>query len=269
MYSDADVERLSLLARAVKGGRAIGQIAQLPLAELQRLVEKDASASSVVPVRASATAAESRESVHAAALDAVNRFDAAQLEATLRGAVLRLGMVETLDEVFGPLLLTIGTRWHDGLLSPAHEHLTTDVVRRTLTWMMENGAPSPTAPTLVVGTLAGQVHELGAMLAAATASSHGWRVVYLGANLPASEIAIVANHTRATAVALSLVHPTDDPTIAGALRDLRAALPASTAIIAGGSAAASYAHALDTVRASRFGSIRELRSWLQGLTETR
>ena len=269
LYSDADVERLSLLARAVNGGRAIGQIAKLPLRELQRIVDKDASALDVIRAPASAMASESRESIQAEALAAINRFDAAELESTLRGAALRLGMDEMLDGVIGPLLLTIGSRWHAGLQSPAHEHLATAVVRRTLTWMMENGTPPPTAPALVVATLSGQIHELGAMLAAAAASSHGWRVVYLGANLPASEIAVVANHTRATAVALSLLHPTDDPTIAGALRDLRAALPASTAIIAGGTAAASYAHALAAVGASRFGSIRELRSWLQGTTKTR
>jgi DNA-binding transcriptional MerR regulator/methylmalonyl-CoA mutase cobalamin-binding subunit len=269
LYSDADVERLSLLARAVKGGRAIGQIAKLPLRELQRIVEKDAIALSVIPAPVSAIASESRESIHAAALAAVERFDAAELESTLRGAVLRLGMDEMLDGVIGPLLLTIGSRWHAGLLSPAHEHLATAVVRRTLTWMMENGTPPPTAPALVVATLAGQTHELGAMLAAAAASSHGWRVVYLGANLPASEIAVAANHTGATAVALSLLHPTEDPTIAGALRDLRAALPASTAIIAGGTAAASYAPALAAVGASQFGSIRELRAWLRGATKTR
>jgi hypothetical protein len=76
--------------------------------------------------------------------------------------------------------------------------------------MMEKAAPLATAPALVAGTLAGQTHELGAMLAAAAASSHGWRVVYLGANLTATEIAVVANHTRANAVALSLVHPADE-----------------------------------------------------------
>jgi DNA-binding transcriptional MerR regulator/methylmalonyl-CoA mutase cobalamin-binding subunit len=271
LYSDADVERLSLLARAVKGGRAIGQIAKLPLRELQRIVEKDAIALSVIaaPASAIAIASESRESIHAAALAAVERFDATELEFTLRGAAMRLGMDEMLDGVIGPLLLTIGSHWHAGLLSPAHEHLATAVVRRTLTWMMENGTPPPMAPAIVVATLAGQTHELGAMLAAAAASSHGWRVVYLGANLPARDIAVAANHARATAVALSLLHPTEDPTIAGALRDLRAALPASTAIIAGGTAAASYAPALAAVGASQLGSIRELRAWLRGATKTR
>ena len=56
---------------------------------------------------------------------------------------------------------------------------------------------------------------------------------------------------------------TDDPAIADALRELRGALPAGTAIIAGGTAAANYAQALTAIGASRFGSIRELRSWLQ------
>lgn len=266
LYSDADVARLSLLARAVNGGRAIGQIAKLPSRELQRIVERDANALSISRASVGAVASEPREAIQAEALAAVNRFDAADLESTLRGAALRLGIDEMLDGVIGPLLATIGSRWHAGLVSPAQEHLATAVVRRTLTWTMENGTPSRTAPVLVVGTLPGQMHELGAMLAAAAASSHGWRVVYLGANLPASEIAVVANHTRATAVALSLVHPTDDPTIDGALLELRAALPADTAIIAGGTAAASYAHALAEVGASRFGSVRELRSWLQGAT---
>ena len=264
LYSDADVERLSLLARAVEGGRAIGQVANLPLNELQGIVERDARARQPSP--ASVTTAESWESIQAEALAAVYRFDPAELESTLRGSALRLGLDEMLDGVIGPLLLTIGSRWHDGLLSPAHEHLATDAVRRTLTWMMEKGAPLPTAPTFVVGTLAGQTHELGAMLAAAAVASHGWRVVYLGANLPATEIAVVANHTRATAVALSLVHPADDPAIDGALRELRAALPKGTAIIAGGTAAARYADALDEVGAARFASIRELRSWLRNAT---
>jgi DNA-binding transcriptional MerR regulator/methylmalonyl-CoA mutase cobalamin-binding subunit len=261
LYSDADIERLSLLARVVESGRAIGQIAKLSLDELQEIVEHDARA--LDPVPAGVMAAESWEPIQAEALAAVHRFDPAALESTLRGAALRLGMDDVLDGVIGPLLLTIGTRWHAGLLGPAHEHVATDVVRRTLTWMMEKGAPLPTAPTLIAGTLAGQTHELGAMLAAAAAASQGWRVVYLGANLPATEIAVVANHTGATAVALSLVHPADDPAIDVALRELRSALPKGTAILAGGTAAASYAQALAEVDAVRFTSIRQLRAWLR------
>ena len=109
LYSDADVERLLLLARAVQGGRAIGQIAKLPLIELQGIVASDARARQTSP--ASVTAAESGESTQPDAPAAVYRFDPAELESTLRGAALRLGLDEMLDGVIGPLLLTIGARW--------------------------------------------------------------------------------------------------------------------------------------------------------------
>jgi methanogenic corrinoid protein MtbC1 len=269
MYSDADVERLTLLMRAVTGGRAIGQVAKLPMRELRTIVEQDEDSVRAMPALAAALSSDARESMLAAMLLAVERLDAEKLESTLRGAALQLGIDDTLDGVITPLLLAIGSRWHEGLLRPAHEHLASAVVRRTLAWMMDNGTPAATAPSLVVATLTGQIHELGAMLTAAAASSHGWRVLYLGVNLPADDIALAANHTRASAVALSFVYPTDDPAIAGALRGLRSALPASTTIIAGGSAAPSYAAALTAVGASRFDSIGELRSWLRKSTIAR
>lgn len=266
LYSDSDVERLTLLMRAVNGGRAIGQVAKLPVRELQAIVEQDEESVRSIPAPAAAQTSGARESILAAALVAVETLDAEKLESTLRGAALRLGMDDMLDGVVAPLLLTIGSRWHQGLLRPAHEHLATAVVRRTLAWMMERGAIAATAPSLVVATLPGQTHELGAMLAATAASSHGWRVLYLGVNLPADDIALGANHTGASAVALSFVYPTDDPAIAGALRQLRASLRAGTAIIAGGSAAPNYAAALTAVGASSFGSIGELRAWLHKST---
>lgn len=264
LYSDADVAHLALLVRAVSGGRTISQVAKLSVPELQAVVLTDAAAPHVTPAQAAASPAESPESVHAAALLAVERFNAAELESTLRGAVLRLGVDQLLDGVIGPLLFTIGSRWRAGLVRPAHEHLASAVIRRTLSWLIEYAASSAAAsPVIVVTTLAGQTHEFGALLAAVTAASHGWRVVYLGTSLPADEIAAAAIQTRAAAVALSLVYPADDPAIPNELRELRAALPAGIAIVAGGGATSDYMAALATVGASRFGTITEFRVWLR------
>lgn len=270
LYSDADVERLALLTRAVSGGRNISQVAKLSVAELQAVVLTDAAAPQVTPAQAAAFPAESPESVHAAALLAIERFDAAELESTLRAAVLRLGVDQLLDEVIGPLLFTIGSRWKAGLIGPAHEHLASAVIRRTLSWLIGYAASSAAAsPAIIVTTLAGQTHEFGALLAAVTAASHGWRVVYLGTSLPAGEIAAAAIRTRATAVALSLVYPADDPAIPNELRELRAALPPGTAIVAGGGATSDYMAALATVGASRFATIGEFRAWLREASLTR
>ncbi|NIP80239.1 MAG: transcriptional regulator, partial [Gemmatimonadetes bacterium] len=45
---------------------------------------------------------------------------------------------------------------------------------------------------MLVATPAGDRHEIGALLVAAAALGTGWDVVYLGADLPASEIAVAA-----------------------------------------------------------------------------
>src|SRR6187200_457957 len=41
LYTDAELERLSLLARAIAGGRNIGQISDLSLRELEDLITAD------------------------------------------------------------------------------------------------------------------------------------------------------------------------------------------------------------------------------------
>jgi methanogenic corrinoid protein MtbC1/DNA-binding transcriptional MerR regulator len=262
-YTDADVDHLVLLTRAIEGGRQIGQIARLPITELQAMVEQDEVAARSTPLRTSTVATDNGDSVLAAALAAVDRFDGPALENTLRGAAVRLSIDEMLDGVVGPLLFTIGSLWHQGLMRPANEHLATSIIRRTLSWMTDQASLSAGAPAIVVATPAGQSHEMGAMLVSAAAASNGWRVIYLGCDLPAAEIASAAQRTRATTVALSIVYPTDDERLNEELRELRAALPPSVAIVVGGSGADGYSPALREIGAEVLMSLGALRNWLR------
>lgn len=97
---------------------------------------------------------------------------------------------------------------------------------------------------LLVTTPAGQQHELGAMLAAA-ASDIGWRVTYLGPNLPPGKKSPAPSaENSAHAVALSIVYPGDDTSLPGQLRQLRSFLPPDTPIYTGeDSTAPQYAPA--------------------------
>lgn len=260
-YTDADVERLQLLVRATRNGRQISQVAGLPNDELNKVIEADERAAALD--RAPSGDGPASEIFLSTALMAVERFDAYTLEQTLRTAALRLPSDDVLDQVVGPLLFTIGSLWHQGLLQPANEHLATTTIRRVLTWMSEVAAPQSGAPVVLVGTPANQIHELGAMLAATTASGNGWRVVYLGPNLPAEELARAAKHVKAEAVALSIVFPVDDPGVADELRRLRAALGPQTGIVVGGSGADSYANVIREVGADLIGSLTGLRTWLR------
>lgn len=260
-YSDADVERLTLLVRATQGGRQIGQVAPLDNDALRAVIEADERAAALN--RAPPSDGPAPESFLSRALMAVEEFDGYALEQTLRTAALRLPADDVLDQVIGPLLFTIGSLWHQGQLQPANEHLATTTIRRVLTWMGEVTAPPAGAPVVIIGTPAGHVHELGAMLAATTAAGNGWRVVYLGASLPAEELARAAKQVKASAVALSIVYPTGDAGVAGELRRLRANLGAGMGLVVGGSGASSYADVLHEIGADTLSSLTALRGWLR------
>ncbi len=236
LYSDADVERLRLLRRVTHAGRSIGQVAALGDDALAALAREDDAQRAATPAAANGTEGSAAGYLERA-LAATRALDGATLETVLRRALVLLGADAFIDEVAGPFLRRVGDEWAARAVGVAHEHLSSAVLRRVLGIVTDAGSAAAAAHTVVVATPAGQVHELGALLAAAAAASAGWRVVYLGADLPAPEIAATAADTGAGVVALSVVLPRDAAATAAELRALRRALPPGVELIAGGEGA--------------------------------
>jgi methanogenic corrinoid protein MtbC1 len=134
----------------------------------------------------------------------------------------------------------IGNEWQAGNLRPAHEHVATSVIREMLMTPVPGSQVAPSAPEIIITTPAGEMHELGAMLAAASARDLGWKITYLGPNLPIEEIAACAKARKARAVALSVVYPEKCPIIKDKLIRIRQLLPESVALIVGGRASRGY-----------------------------
>ena len=268
LYSDSDVELLRLIQEAMAAGRRIGQLAALDAAEIEELVQEDRRESVSRPH------ADTGESPHANAdvflsdcLDAVRALDDGWLTTSFGRAVIALQPLVFIDEVATPLMHRIGTMWADGQLTPGHEHLASTVIRQTIAEVTNALRPQNGAPRVVVATPAHQRHELGAMLVAATAALEGWHVTYLGSDLPAVDIARVAEHTSAQAIALSITHPPDDPRLANQLKALRRATSRAMPILIGGQAAPSYRHILDIIDAVHIQDFNGLRKRLLDLTQ--
>ncbi|MGH7688525.1 MAG: MerR family transcriptional regulator, partial [Gemmatimonadaceae bacterium] len=203
LYSDDEIERLRLLRLATMPGRGISQVVGLSTAELARMVEEDAIARSRVAVGPLADSGSASETV-ARALALVRAFDTAGLEWLIGRVLAEIGLVNFIAEVGAPLLRGVGDEWHAGTITVAQEHLTTSTVRRAVVAAMRVGTPPDNAPRMVVATPAGERHELGALFAAVVAMTHGWAVTYLGADLPAADIAEAALAVGANVVALSV-----------------------------------------------------------------
>jgi methylmalonyl-CoA mutase cobalamin-binding subunit len=103
-----------------------------------------------------------------------------------------------------------------------------------LAWLHEPVAAGAEGPRLVVATLPGERHGLGAMLVASAAALEGWQVTQLGVDLPADEIARAARDVGARAVALSMVSVEAAEAGRAGLAALRAALPEGVAVLVGG-----------------------------------
>lgn len=264
LYSDADVERLLLLRRATLGGRRIGSVASLSTDELGKLVTADEAAAAAAPVRASRVEPGGPGSSHlSACLEAARALDGARLETTLAAAAVALGSWELIETVVLPLLRTLGEDWREGKTRIFQEHLASAMVRSLLGTLRVAQPPGDGAPEVVVTTPAGQIHELGALMAALVAASDGWRVTYLGPNLPAEEIAAAARQRGARAVALSIIYPVDDPRLFDELRRLHHHLPGHVAIVAGGRGAAACERVVPGLR--RVDDLGALRDALEGL----
>ncbi len=273
LYSDEQIERLVLLNDITRSGHRIGNVATMQTDELRKLQQETKFA----VAREGGLASPSQQRRKPAkpttpvkrlldqCLACVQQFDASALERVLEDALLQLGSQGTLQLLIAPLAQQIGVMWREGSITSAHEHFATSVIQVFLAHAARAFAASEAAPVLIVATPTGQLHELGALLVGASAANLGWRVIYLGASLPAAEIAGAARQNGALAVALSLVYPEDDPKLEQELLSLRSMMPAKSALVIGGRAMEAYKKAVDKVTSHQAKNLSDLNTILDAL----
>lgn len=258
VYSDAEIERLALLRLATAAGHSIGNVAKLPTPRLRLLVGEASAEQSKSSVKVPA------QTFHDSCLQSVKALNTRQLEENLQRALIALGHQGLLRQVVAPLAQTVGELWRSGAITAAHEHFLTASLKVFLGNTAGQFATSSAAPFIVIATPAGQLHELGAVMINAAAAQLGWRTIYLGASLPAAEIAGAAVQAKALAVGLSIVYPEDDPNLPNELISLRRFLP-GTSILSGGRGAAAYKDALSRIGAMQPGDLDTFSQQLDAL----
>jgi len=245
LYSDADIERLTLLHAATRAGRSISRVANLADETLAGLVDEDLAARERLATLPDGSG-EKRDLV-GEALFLARALDSAALSDTLRRASAVMGVAAFIESVAAPLLRRVGNEWHAGRLSMAHEHMVSSLLHDIVAERMRAFGKREGAPLLIVGTLAGERHAIGAVLAGAAAAVEGWNVLHLGADLPATAIAEAARSADARVVAVSIVYVEDRDALLEELRTLRSTLPASVTLVAGGGGAARIAAELSAI----------------------
>jgi DNA-binding transcriptional MerR regulator len=226
-YGPAQIERLLLLGKLVHKGHAIGGIASLADQELKNLL---AQPSQTTP------GPEALADILTPVLSAIENFDSARAGDELSRLAAVLSPRDLVYQVAVPLMLEVGIRCHNGTLAIAQEHMLSQMLRNLLGSMIRLFRPSNPAMKMVLATPAGESHEFGILASAMLASMAGIEPVYLGPDLPALEIANVAQRVSAQVILLGITVITE--TTADEVRSLAAAMPEAGELWIGGASSA-------------------------------
>lgn len=229
-YTMADVEKLALLHRLTAQGHAIGSVAALSLAELQKLGHRQQ--------RVAGTVAPEARAVVESVLAALTRFRLDELSRELLSARMSLSVRSFILRVVGALMAEVGLRVSQGRMNIAQEHALSAMLRDHLGQIL-NSIPTVGAsgPRVTIATSSGDLHEFGILTSAILCASHGLRVNYLGPNLPAADLAQAARATGSDFVlvgSLPIPEANRARPLEAYLKELRAALPVRTGILLGG-----------------------------------
>ena len=168
---------------------------------------------------------------------------------------------DIVSDVLAPVQTEVGSRWASGELGVAYEHAASAAIDELIIRLGATSEP-PTGPTVVVASPGHDTHGLGARVVASSLALEGYRVLFLGAAVPAEDLAEYIDLHAPFAVALSCSLTT---ALVAAVGSVSAAHDAGVPVIGGGRA---FQHdglaervGLDALAGSSREAAVQLRAW--------
>jgi DNA-binding transcriptional MerR regulator len=192
LYSDADIERLVLIAALIEKGDSIGDLASLsgPALKARSQSFEPPSASRVLLDRLKAALAAS---------------DIPQLRRLLGTSLGSHAPTEAVSEILHPFLVHLGEEWAAGRTPVFLEHAVSCLIKKSVYNHASHFDWSASGDPYLFATLEGELHEFGVLFGWLVALTVGCNAIYLGPNLPADEICNAAKIFKARAIVLSSI----------------------------------------------------------------
>lgn len=228
VYTGEQVALLRAYARLVAAGERIGDLASQPPEVVLARVEAQAGDGSPL----------------GALMGAIRDFDRERLEALVAQQLSLRGLTAFASEVVLPLAQVVGDAWAVGQLPVAAEHLASEVVVHALKTGLR--AARAGGPVFLAGCLPTERHEWGVLATLVVLQAGGWRVQYLGADLPIEEMVETSWKLMPDAVGLSSSDPALVRAALPALAALPPRLPPDAIAVLGGAGVEPFARQLES-----------------------
>ena len=201
-YTRRDINRVIWLKNRLAEGMAISQAAFLlqsqpdslftepelngtrPLPAVSRLSRKSAA----LPAYPQAGKPRSPQVLTAQLLQAFLTFDENSAHDLLVEAASFYPPETVCVNIIQASLVELGEHWARGETTVINEHFASTICRGRVTAMLE-GLPVPQRGPLVLTACApAEWHEIGILITTYCLRRHGWRIIYLGQNVPAQDL---------------------------------------------------------------------------------
>jgi MerR family transcriptional regulator, light-induced transcriptional regulator len=152
-------------------------------------------------------------------VSAVPTFDETTVHGVLDEALSAFSLESVLRELILPSLREIGEKWESGELEVAHEHFASNLVRERLLSLSRYWSRGA-GPLAILACAPRERHDIGLIAFGLVLRSHGWRILFLGANTPVDTLAQAAVAMKPRLVVVSSVDGELLESVGGELRRL-------------------------------------------------
>ncbi len=220
-YSDEDLKKLLNISVLQKYGLKISQLALLSEDDLKEKV-------------ISLTTSNDFESIiDSLTVDMID-FNQNSFDKKLNKVIFNLGFEEAAYKVIYPFFYKVGLLWQTSSINPAQEHFVTSIIIQKLFLAIESlDTAPPKGKTFLLFLSKNEWHEVGLLLANYIIRKAGHKVIYLGQNMPMTDIIKTCHVTKPDYLFSHFTSKIEEKEILNYLKDLAENIGKSTLLVAG------------------------------------
>ena len=201
LYSERDVAILRWLKHRIDQGISISNAVN----ELHSMTSNDSWPEALpdVPFQKEGAVSIPPEKYVQQLYQALIHHDENRSSELLRQIHASLDLMTICMEVLVPTLRLIGEAWYRGEIRVTTEHFASAYLRGKLLSLYQAYPSRRNAPSILIGCAPLEQHELGSLMLAVLLRSEGYRVEYLGPDIPIEDLVDYASYNVPTMIILS------------------------------------------------------------------
>ena len=167
-------------------------------------------------------------------LAALLAFDEVRASAIVGEAFALYRIEDVCLQIFSPVLIEIGERWHRKEATIAQEHFSSHFIQRRLNALLQVYAPIAGRGRIVTACAPDELHELGILMLSVFLVRHAWHVIYLGANVPIADLVQTCARLQPALVCVSAMNARTAQTLIAAVEAVSQLPPPRPLVAFGG-----------------------------------